>query len=865
MDKVKNILDFKELFEYGRELLGDYGSKYWTDHNIHDPGITILEQLALATADMIYRAQRNPEQILFSSNQNQNTLLSPQQAFPSGAITEKDLRKVIYDQIPEARNIWVSPIEDGHHIKGLYEIFVDIDLVSNSQEEISKIKAKVAETFYKNRNLGEDLESIHILKKQPLALCGSIEIQENYNRESILAAIYHQIEDFIRPQINYLDPEQYHSIALGEEKLYAGPRLKNGIILDDQLRPKLKRILLSEITKIILDTEGVKRLENFKIQLNEEEFEEQLEISKFSKPSLILPEEESTYTLKIKKENESSSNPDFISFLRRYKEKTTHIHSNSEGGIQEINAKLVEEDLSSYYSIQHDFPNIYRLGEDGIGLQAPQEVKGKIFQLKGFLMLLEQIMANFFGQLDHVKHLYSAGTEDSKTYHFIPLEGIPLMDQILDTEKPEDYPGLLTKLGKTIEAKQLRKSRFLDYLLSLYGEEYPTYSDQNINLKGKRALLQEIHHLNLSKNKGEEVKEQGIIPAGLIQRTNQFFNLNPKEFSNFENGIEVTPEVDASQILKKLPATLDFLDEDDLVEYKKNQQIREHAIPEWVFQSGLNSSNYLLDFANPSQVFLQNMEDKSISTIQQVENKEEAIQFIGNFERQLNQLNEQSNSLGFLEHIRLRPRPEEGYFGIYLKNKEGKTVLASTNTYSIEERQLLIPKIFKSLQNASMFYVANNGNQTFSLAFKDEKENIQFEGLIAEISVEKIHHDLDEIVEYFSHISETYFKEKVIDYFIKYEDGVRIRENQINYSGTVCFPSWSIPLGQSAFREKVMKYMIEHKPAFVDLKFISISFQEWVAFKAEKEKLYYGKDDKIALAARRNLAEMLFNTFLKIR
>jgi len=52
-----------DLVDEGRAVIPRYAPA-WTDHNIHDPGITLLELFAWLTEQLIYRANRVPERHL---------------------------------------------------------------------------------------------------------------------------------------------------------------------------------------------------------------------------------------------------------------------------------------------------------------------------------------------------------------------------------------------------------------------------------------------------------------------------------------------------------------------------------------------------------------------------------------------------------------------------------------------------------------------------------------------------------------------------------------------------------------------------------------------------------------------------------
>jgi hypothetical protein len=47
--------DYNALRSLGIQLLGELGTDVWTDFNVHDPGITMLEIITYAITDLGYR------------------------------------------------------------------------------------------------------------------------------------------------------------------------------------------------------------------------------------------------------------------------------------------------------------------------------------------------------------------------------------------------------------------------------------------------------------------------------------------------------------------------------------------------------------------------------------------------------------------------------------------------------------------------------------------------------------------------------------------------------------------------------------------------------------------------------------------
>ena len=51
---LKPAEDYYRLRQEGIGFISQMGSRYWTDYNTHDPGITILEGLCYAITDLAY-------------------------------------------------------------------------------------------------------------------------------------------------------------------------------------------------------------------------------------------------------------------------------------------------------------------------------------------------------------------------------------------------------------------------------------------------------------------------------------------------------------------------------------------------------------------------------------------------------------------------------------------------------------------------------------------------------------------------------------------------------------------------------------------------------------------------------------------
>jgi hypothetical protein len=106
--------DFYELRRQGIGFIQDAGSDQWTDYNVHDPGITILESLCYAITDLGYRLNWRIQDILApptpSADPTQpypnQTFFTARDILTINPTTENDFRRVLID-LPAVRDAWI--------------------------------------------------------------------------------------------------------------------------------------------------------------------------------------------------------------------------------------------------------------------------------------------------------------------------------------------------------------------------------------------------------------------------------------------------------------------------------------------------------------------------------------------------------------------------------------------------------------------------------------------------------------------------------------------------------------------------------------------------------------------------------------
>ncbi|HSZ24554.1 MAG TPA: hypothetical protein VK766_02490, partial [Cytophagaceae bacterium] len=225
--------------------------------------------------------------------------------------------------------------------------------------------------------------------------------------------------------------------------------------------------------------------------------------------------------------------PDLVK--RRLNELTSankRVYRLSEEAIQIPEGEALE--LEEYFSVQNDFPLVYGIGEFGIPQTPNNQRKGQAKQLKGYLLLFEQIMANYLSQLSHAKDLFSLNANIRQTYFYQSLEKVvPDVKPLLKQEKRQssdkkgfsEYENFLsyqTGLPELVKMKDNftdRRNRFLDYLLAIHGEAYTQQSLSQFNyyfeevefekhlIQNKTRFLRSLSFINKNRAKAFNYKK----------------------------------------------------------------------------------------------------------------------------------------------------------------------------------------------------------------------------------------------------------------------------------------------------------------------------------------------------------------------
>ena len=863
-------LDYEYLREEGIKFIKQLAGSVWTDFNEHDPGVTILEQLCFALTDLSYRTDFDIHNYFYNQHQESFLWTKDTELFSCAAVSINDYRKIIVDAIPELNNIWIFPLTEKHSAKGLYKIILDTEF-GMSKEKANAIIDEVRDTYLKNRNFCEDIEEIVIAKEVKILIHASIEINEKKDAESILAEIYHRLDFFLNPEIefySYEDSAEYNNEEVN------GPLLKNGFVKDENLNTKLSNIIISDLMKIILQIEGVVQVKDIYVQLDDKIFENKIEIGQTELLKLLVDPETICFyneSRKYHKLDKSLANQK-IRQLNGLKKRTSVVQKDI------ITSQRYEEviELEKYFSVQNDFPLIYGIGEYGIAPDSTDKRKAQAKQLKGYLLLFDQIMANYLSQLAHIKDLYSVNTELRQTYFYQSLETvIPNIKPLLETNIHDSKNGFshyklnLSKLSENRNQYIDRRNRFLDYMLAIRGEEYDQYPLSHFNyyyekneheeflINNKTDLLKQLPYFSRHRGKAFNYKEQNKIDkeSNIEKRISLLLGIEYKSSSLLEcylqYGLALVKDhkeiiqVDQNDFSKE---NFCFVDEEDLANKEYFQDHREKLLKQFYFftdgkiseyflREGLIIENYNIGEVNGRwEIIFRHQFREQWIKIGTCISETEANLCVHTLIEFLKEINIRTEGLYILEHILLRPDRKSNCYGIYILSPEGIPMLRSSKLYTFEEREKLIEEIYSYSLNYSNYAVKMTEDRMFAISFSIKNDEHIFTDMQKKKSVKDTHHDMEKLFEFLSDQSRITSFQNKISLYINYDNkGPDISEDFFNFRSSIFFPDWTARFYDHEFRLVTENIVQKNIPAHSSIKPYWLGFEDMLHY----ENIYY--------------------------
>ncbi|MCX7099064.1 MAG: hypothetical protein NTV43_14275 [Methylococcales bacterium] len=544
--------DFQALRREGLKHIGDLSGKIWTDHNAHDPGVTILEELCYALIDLGYRTTLPMQDLLAQPRDDSpkpteddsprhENFFTPLEILSCNPTTVLDFRKLLLD-IDGVRNAWLEPAESdaplylylSEHLEnpkpqccsadesktrpnqvalnGLYNVLIQKEI--NFDEE--KLFKSVKEMLSAHRNLCEDFSAIRILQSLEVGICADVDLEDTADAATVYEAIIRAVKGYISPEIVYYTLRELLDKGRAIEDIFAGrPKLGSrsaGFVDTEELEalPFRDKLQGSDLYAAILAVKGVLAVRNLSFHTDgtiEGKTIQRVVVSSgsaavFSLERTCINLQASQGMLFLNKER----------IHRRLQES-----GKPRRGLEHLDLPIPEgryrKGLADYYSIQHDFPLVYGIGKGGLPNEATPLRKVQAMQLKGYLLFYDQLLANYLAQIGNLRHLFSLQVESKRpgaerhTYFSQDLESVPDLERLFPR-----HPGKALSDGSILAIPVANDARMAKRLEELRAypltellitdsckctpEEIPHFSDVNKSLREIR-IRQSIREFHL--------------------------------------------------------------------------------------------------------------------------------------------------------------------------------------------------------------------------------------------------------------------------------------------------------------------------------------------------------------------------------
>lgn len=483
-------LDFAALKAEGIAALQDLCGASWTDYNLHDPGVTVLEQLVYGLTDLAYRTEFEVADYLTGPDgaiaYEDLALYAPADVFHGQALTVADYRRSLYDAIPSISEIRVRALGNGR-------LAIDVAVAAEIQtpQGRASIAQRVRKHYAKHRNLCEDLHQVTVLEPVAWYLDGDIDLCGARAPADILAQILFDCRNVISSGMTVHRQRDLIAQGMPLETVYAGPPTANGYVTVGENPAQERTVTISELVGVIGRIEGVRRVRRLAFRgadgAQTEEIGCDTRTGRY--PCLPFPKDGARAWLRLHAEHgarfgmpsvprdEASAgmNSQALHDDAGHALKKLQFHGQAfrtaamDGAVPPLPVGRYRE-LAGYYSVQNDFPAVYGIGQYGLPQSAGAARIAQAQQLKGFLFPFEQLMANYLRNLQQIPTLFSARDEGHASYfgqrlsnrHIPDIEALlidPEGGQFHALEEQDDYCE--------------RKGRVLDYLLALHGDAFP--------------------------------------------------------------------------------------------------------------------------------------------------------------------------------------------------------------------------------------------------------------------------------------------------------------------------------------------------------------------------------------------------------
>lgn len=535
------------LREQALVLLRGLAGETWTDHNAHDPGITLLEALCYALTDLGYRAD-HPVADLMAEHDAPGAPVDPAahglwtaaQVLSGGAVTPDDLRRLIID-VPGVKNAWIellqAPLarhdgaqnlvlpldpsadgvgEPGPNItelrpQGLVAVRIEKSGLGEDIDGGSIVRG-VAQRVHRWRPLGLDVVAVELLETQRVPLSATLDIAPEADPVAVLAAAITALADHLSPPVPFRSLREMQARGWRVDQVFDGPPLQHGFLdrVEFDALARRSSVRLSDLVQVLMSVPGVRAVPQLAFLVDGRPSGDWLlAIAPGRSAALDLDGS----LLRLERRQLRLDDDGVRAAARRrveagLRERAAAMAAAATGGAHDLPLPDGRSRrVGRYRSVQHHLPRVYGVGPDGLPASASAERRAQAAQLKAYLLFFDQLLANQHAQLAGVSRLLAfdaAAQQVLDTSFAEPVAdeagptGASLGLDALRRGSPDEHARRLRALAADPTGQGdardplLHRHRQADHLLARAGERlvlHPPRPDRIAEGQGPQAVL----------------------------------------------------------------------------------------------------------------------------------------------------------------------------------------------------------------------------------------------------------------------------------------------------------------------------------------------------------------------------------------
>lgn len=510
----------------------------WTDHNTHDPGITMLEVAAYALTELAYRHSLPIQDLLAGDADPLEPFFRPQAVLPNRAFTPLDWRRRVID-LDGVKNAWLEDVVDvvlyadlrrkelrrtpPEHpdwravpLGGLLRLRVEFIDDVNTQAERDAVLKRVREAVESTRNLGEDVVEVRAVRGEYFALCAEIDLDPDADVTEAAAQLLFAAAQQLAPPVLPKDVPTRLAAGRTLAEVLNGPLPEAGFVDGDELLATglPSEIHLSDVMRVVAETAGVRAIRDLTLNPVERPDENdenapdadptavvgdalpvanrwRVPVRPGRLPRLSLAQGRLVFRkrgLPVQGWNVAQMPAAVAARLAQLREAARAASETPVPTTLPPPPAGRVRDLSSWSSLQLDLPATYGIGPQGLGRDATPARRAQALQLQGWLLFFDQLIADQLALLAQARHRLSVAPAELRIVAARFAPGAPAAPHVLASQVVDSvvdhalvYPPAVTPqmLADAIESPAeaaARQLKLLQHLLARIGEDFSDYA-----------------------------------------------------------------------------------------------------------------------------------------------------------------------------------------------------------------------------------------------------------------------------------------------------------------------------------------------------------------------------------------------------